>query len=145
MERVGKRIAAASGLKGCQWEFIVVKDDNMNAFVLPGGKVSRARKGPVFGCVGSVRPHVPVFLAPKFHRPFIGLTEQAARETKVAFEESSRILLFLSFANSAFRVQSNTQEGVFHSARVVGRVFHSRRLNAPLSWRGVLVASPVDG
>ncbi|CAN0288853.1 unnamed protein product [Pylaiella littoralis] len=39
VERVGKRIAEASGLKGCKWEFIVVKDDSMNAFVLPGGKV----------------------------------------------------------------------------------------------------------
>ncbi|CAN0391996.1 unnamed protein product, partial [Ectocarpus sp. 13 AM-2016] len=39
VERVGKRIAEASGLKGCTWEFIVVRDDNMNAFVLPGGKV----------------------------------------------------------------------------------------------------------
>ncbi|CAM9503141.1 unnamed protein product [Ectocarpus fasciculatus] len=39
VERVGKRIAEASGLKGCKWEFIVVKDDTMNAFVLPGGKV----------------------------------------------------------------------------------------------------------
>lgn len=41
VERVGKRIAEASGLKGCKWEFIVVKDDSMNAFVLPGGKVSQ--------------------------------------------------------------------------------------------------------
>ena len=41
VERVGRRIAEASGLRGCQWEFIVVKDDNMNAFVLPGGKVSK--------------------------------------------------------------------------------------------------------
>ncbi|CAN0147901.1 unnamed protein product, partial [Hapterophycus canaliculatus] len=39
VERVGKRIAEASGLKGCRWEFIVVRDDTMNAFVLPGGKV----------------------------------------------------------------------------------------------------------
>ena len=39
MERIGKRIADASGLEGCNWEFIVVKDDNMNAFALPGGKV----------------------------------------------------------------------------------------------------------
>ncbi|CAN0395624.1 unnamed protein product, partial [Ectocarpus sp. 8 AP-2014] len=39
VERVGKRIAEASGLKGCTWEFIVVRDENMNAFVLPGGKV----------------------------------------------------------------------------------------------------------
>ncbi|CAB1121175.1 unnamed protein product [Ectocarpus sp. CCAP 1310/34] len=39
VERIGKRIAEASELKGCAWEFIVVRDDNMNAFVLPGGKV----------------------------------------------------------------------------------------------------------
>ncbi|CAM9336463.1 unnamed protein product, partial [Ascophyllum nodosum] len=39
VERIGKRIADASGLEGCNWEFIVVKDDNMNAFALPGGKV----------------------------------------------------------------------------------------------------------
>ncbi|CBJ29012.1 metallopeptidase Oma1 [Ectocarpus siliculosus] len=39
VERIGKRIAQASGLKGCTWEFIVVRDDSMNAFVLPGGKV----------------------------------------------------------------------------------------------------------
>lgn len=43
MERVGKRIAEASGLKGCTWEFIVVIDDNMNAFVLPGGKVIESK------------------------------------------------------------------------------------------------------
>lgn len=43
VERVGKRIAEASGLKGCKWEFIVVRDDNMNAFVLPGGKVNESK------------------------------------------------------------------------------------------------------
>ena len=42
VERVGRRIAEASGLKGCKWEFIVVKNDQVNAFVLPGGKVSTA-------------------------------------------------------------------------------------------------------
>lgn len=39
VERIGARIAEASGLEGCKWEFIVVKDDTMNAFALPGGKV----------------------------------------------------------------------------------------------------------
>ena len=68
VERVGRRIAEASGLKGCNWEFIVVRDDNMNAFVLPGGKVSRAaasarsyqvRSGHVRSChitYGTARP-----------------------------------------------------------------------------------------
>lgn len=39
VERIGARIAEASGLEGCKWEFIVVKNDAMNAFALPGGKV----------------------------------------------------------------------------------------------------------
>lgn len=39
VERIGARIAQASGLEGCKWEFIVVKNDAMNAFALPGGKV----------------------------------------------------------------------------------------------------------
>lgn len=47
VERVGKRIAEASGLKGCKWEFIVVRDDTMNAFVLPGGKVIESNPTPI--------------------------------------------------------------------------------------------------
>lgn len=39
VEKIGARIAEASGLEGCDWEFLVVKDESMNAFALPGGKV----------------------------------------------------------------------------------------------------------
>lgn len=39
VERVGARIAEVSGLEGCKWEFLVVKDKTLNAFALPGGKV----------------------------------------------------------------------------------------------------------
>lgn len=42
VERVGRRIAEASGLEGCKWEFIVVRDKTLNAFALPGGKVRHA-------------------------------------------------------------------------------------------------------
>ncbi|CAM9300210.1 unnamed protein product [Laminaria digitata] len=39
VEKIGARIAEASGLEGCEWEFLVVHDESMNAFALPGGKV----------------------------------------------------------------------------------------------------------
>eukprot|EP00904_Undaria_pinnatifida_P004708 jgi/Undpi1/14238/HiC_scaffold_9.g03887.m1 len=39
VEKIGARIARASGLEGCDWEFLVVQDESMNAFALPGGKV----------------------------------------------------------------------------------------------------------
>lgn len=37
--RVGQRIAAASGLSGQAWEYTVFESNEVNAFVLPGGKV----------------------------------------------------------------------------------------------------------
>lgn len=41
VQRVGRRIAAASGndLPGAQWEFVVFDSRDANAFCLPGGKV----------------------------------------------------------------------------------------------------------
>lgn len=41
VQRVGRRIAAATGRDDYQWEFKVIKNDKMvNAFALPGGKVA---------------------------------------------------------------------------------------------------------
>jgi len=41
VQRVGNRIAAATGRSDYQWEFKVIEDDKMvNAFCLPGGKVA---------------------------------------------------------------------------------------------------------
>ena len=41
VERVGRRIAAATGRDDFQWEFKIIEDDkNRNAFALPGGKVA---------------------------------------------------------------------------------------------------------
>jgi predicted Zn-dependent protease len=39
VQRVGKRLAAVSGLKE-NWEFIVIDDPQVNAFALPGGKIA---------------------------------------------------------------------------------------------------------
>ena len=38
VQRVGQRIAAASGINA-QWEFVLFSNDQPNAFVLPGGRV----------------------------------------------------------------------------------------------------------
>jgi predicted Zn-dependent protease len=40
VERVGRRIAAATGETRYQWEFKVIEDKAKNAFALPGGKVA---------------------------------------------------------------------------------------------------------
>ncbi|MEZ6067322.1 MAG: M48 family metalloprotease [Planctomycetaceae bacterium] len=40
VERVGQRIAAASGRTDYDWEFKVIKSPQRNAFALPGGKVA---------------------------------------------------------------------------------------------------------
>jgi len=41
VQRVGNRIAAATGRSDYQWEFKIIEDDKMvNAFCLPGGKVA---------------------------------------------------------------------------------------------------------
>lgn len=40
VERVGQRIAAASGRPDYEWEFKVFASDKANAFALPGGKVA---------------------------------------------------------------------------------------------------------
>ncbi len=42
VQRVGKRIAESVGreLPNAQWEFVVFQSDQVNAFALPGGKVS---------------------------------------------------------------------------------------------------------
>ncbi|HLQ45209.1 MAG TPA: M48 family metallopeptidase, partial [Planctomycetaceae bacterium] len=40
VERVGQRLAAASGRTDYQWEFTVIDDKTQNAFCLPGGKVA---------------------------------------------------------------------------------------------------------
>lgn len=41
VQRIGKRIAAATGRSDYQWEFKVIDDDKqINAFCLPGGKVA---------------------------------------------------------------------------------------------------------
>ncbi len=40
LQRVGKRIAAASKRSDYQWEFKLVESKEMNAFCLPGGKVA---------------------------------------------------------------------------------------------------------
>lgn len=39
VERVGRRLAAASGLQE-SWEFVVIDEPEVNAFALPGGKVA---------------------------------------------------------------------------------------------------------
>lgn len=39
VQRVGQRVAAASGLKE-NWEFIVIDEPQVNAFALPGGKIA---------------------------------------------------------------------------------------------------------
>ena len=39
LEKVGRRIAAVSGLEGAQWEFVLFESPQANAFCLPGGKV----------------------------------------------------------------------------------------------------------
>lgn len=39
VQRIGKRIAIASGRPDLKWEFNVIQDDSPNAFALPGGKV----------------------------------------------------------------------------------------------------------
>jgi predicted Zn-dependent protease len=39
VQRVGRRIAAASGLN-VNWEFVVIAEKQVNAFALPGGKVA---------------------------------------------------------------------------------------------------------
>ena len=40
VQRIGQRIAAASGISGYDWEFVVIEDPEPNAFALPGGKVA---------------------------------------------------------------------------------------------------------
>lgn len=40
IERVGRRIARASAIEGYEWEFILIDDEAVNAFALPGGKVA---------------------------------------------------------------------------------------------------------
>lgn len=40
VERVGRRIAEATGRQDYQWEFRVLEDKQVNAFCLPGGKVA---------------------------------------------------------------------------------------------------------
>jgi predicted Zn-dependent protease len=40
VERVGHRIAAATGRRDYRWEFRVIEDRQANAFALPGGKVA---------------------------------------------------------------------------------------------------------
>ena len=39
LDRVGRRIAAVSGMEGAQWEFVLFESPEANAFCLPGGKV----------------------------------------------------------------------------------------------------------
>ncbi|WP_428898453.1 Peptidase family M48 [Parelusimicrobium proximum] len=39
VEKVGRKIAAVSG-KNYAWEFVLIKDNQVNAFCLPGGKVA---------------------------------------------------------------------------------------------------------
>jgi len=40
VERVGTRIAQGSGLTQYDWEFVVFENDQINAWVLPNGKVA---------------------------------------------------------------------------------------------------------
>jgi metalloendopeptidase OMA1, mitochondrial len=40
LQRVGRRIAAASPVKDFDWEFVLIESEQMNAFCLPGGKVA---------------------------------------------------------------------------------------------------------
>ncbi|KAA8497021.1 Mitochondrial metalloendopeptidase OMA1 [Porphyridium purpureum] len=40
VERVGSKIAQATGIKNFEWEFIVIDSPEVNAFCLPGGKVA---------------------------------------------------------------------------------------------------------
>jgi Zn-dependent protease with chaperone function len=39
VKRVGKRLVKQSGLQNLEWEFLVIENDERNAFVLPGGKI----------------------------------------------------------------------------------------------------------
>jgi predicted Zn-dependent protease len=40
LQRVGPRVAAATGRTDYQWEFKLIEDEQVNAFCLPGGKVA---------------------------------------------------------------------------------------------------------
>ena len=40
VRRIGQRIAAVSGAENFDWEFNLIKSDQVNAFCLPGGKVA---------------------------------------------------------------------------------------------------------
>lgn len=40
IQRVGQRIAMAAARPDYEWEFIIIKDPQINAFALPGGKVA---------------------------------------------------------------------------------------------------------
>lgn len=39
LDEIGRRVADASGLSGLDWEFVLFDSPEINAFVLPGGKV----------------------------------------------------------------------------------------------------------
>ncbi len=40
LQRVGRRVAAATGKRNYKWEFVVIENKALNAFALPGGKVA---------------------------------------------------------------------------------------------------------
>jgi len=40
IERVGRRIAVAADKPGYDWEFVLIENEQVNAFALPGGKVA---------------------------------------------------------------------------------------------------------
>ena len=40
IQRVGKRLAAASEMPGLEWEFKLIQSAQQNASALPGGKVA---------------------------------------------------------------------------------------------------------
>jgi predicted Zn-dependent protease len=40
LQRVGARIAAATGIKNFQWEYNLIEDKQLNAWCMPGGKIA---------------------------------------------------------------------------------------------------------
>jgi predicted Zn-dependent protease len=66
-QRVGQKIARASGLTGMAWEFVVFKNSDPQAFCLPGGKVGLTSEllaiAQTEACLAAAISHVVAHMA----------------------------------------------------------------------------------
>ncbi|MDX2227912.1 MAG: M48 family metallopeptidase [Verrucomicrobiae bacterium] len=100
VNRVGRKLAAVSGLSDVQWEFVVFEDPSPNAFALPGGKV-----GFNTGILDICQDEEGIAVVMSHEIAHVSLRHGAQRMSRGMMLEMGRNLLGLAMQDSEYKTQ----------------------------------------